>query len=142
MVNLNRPPPDPQESCAHILRAVRYSGLTWGTQETPYSLFLTIRKRFLKDANAAPYARPPTHSLGVDRGDMELEQLLASNKRNLLTIQTLESGTERLRADLEGEVNNNEKLSNALTVSKQLVNNLNTKYAEVKEQLNKSAQTL
>ena len=141
MVNLNRPPPDPQESCAHILRAVRYLGLTWGAQETPYSLFLTIRKKFLKDAKTALTARSPTHSLGVDRGDREVEQLLASNQRNLLTIQNLESGNERLKADLEGEVINNEKLSNALTVSKELVNSLNTKYAEARDQINKRAQT-
>jgi hypothetical protein len=43
-----------------------------------------------------------------------------------------------LRYDLEGEVNKNEKLSNALTVSKALVNNLSTKYAEAIEQANKS----
>ena len=36
---------------------------------------------------------------------------------------------------------NNEKLSNALTVSKELVNSLNTKYAEARDQINKSAQT-
>jgi hypothetical protein len=46
-----------------------------------------------------------------------------------------------LRNDLEGEVNNNEKLSNALSVSKALINNLNTKYAEAIEQVNKSAKT-
>ena len=46
-----------------------------------------------------------------------------------------------MRNDLEGEVNNNEKLSNALSVSKALVNNLNTKYAEAIEQVNKSAKT-
>ena len=120
---------------------MRYWDLTWGTQETPYSLFLTIRKKFLKDAKIALTARSPTHSLGVDRGDREVEQLLASNQRNLLTIQNLESGNERLKADLESEVINNEKLSNALTVSKELVNSLNTKYAEARDQINKSAQT-
>ena len=39
-------------------------------------------------------------------------------------------------------MNNNEKLSNALTVSNQLLNSFNTKYAEAREQINKSAQTL
>ena len=101
MVDTFCPPPDPRESCAHILRAVRYSGLTWGTQGTPYSLFLTIRKQFLKDAEIGPTARPPYHSLGVDRGNTEVEQLLASIKENQLTIQNLESGMERLKRDLE-----------------------------------------
>ena len=132
-------PPDPQESCAQVLRAVRHSGLTWGTQETPYSLFLTIRKRFLKDAKIGPTARPPTHTLGVDRGNQQVEQILASDKENQLTIQTLKSSVERLRNDLEEEVINSEKLSNALTVSKALVDNLNTKYSEAMEQVSKNA---
>ena len=58
------PLPDPQDSCVQIMRAVRSSGLTWGTQETPYSIFLTICKRFLKNAkNISNTARPPTHTL-------------------------------------------------------------------------------
>ena len=122
-----------------MLRAVRHSGLTWGTQETPYSLFLTIRKRFLKDAKIGPTARPPTHTLGVDRGNQQVEQILASDKENQLTIQTLKSSVERLRNDLEEEVINSEKLSNALTVSKALVDNLNTKYSEAMEQVSKNA---
>ena len=122
-----------------MLRAVRHSGLTWGTQETPYSLFVTIRKRFLKDAKIGPTARPPTHTFGVDRGNQQYEQIISSDKENQLTIQTLKSSMERLRSDLESEVNNNEKLNNALTVSKALVNNLNTKYADAIEQVNKNA---
>ena len=139
MTEIPNPPPDPQESCAHIMRAVRSSGLTWGTQETPFSMFLTIRKRFLKNAKISPYtARPTTHTLGVDKGNQQCEQLIASHSENQLN---LESGIERLRNDLEGEVNKNEKLSNALTVNKALFNNLSTKYAEAIEQANKSANT-
>jgi chromosome segregation ATPase len=48
---------------------------------------------------------------------------------------------ERLKNDLEGEVNNSEKLNNALSVSKALVNNLNTKYAEAVERVNHNAKT-
>ena len=105
-------------------------------------MFLTIRKRFLKNAKISPYiARPPTHTLGVDKRKQQYEQLLASHSEQLLTIQNLESGIERLRNDLEGEVTNNEKLNNSLTVSKALVNNLNTKHVEAIEQANKSAKT-
>jgi hypothetical protein len=141
-MEIPNPPPDPQESCANIMRAVRSSGHTWGTQETPFLMFLTICKRFMKNAKISPYtARPPTHTLGVDKGNQQWEQLLTSQRENQLTIPNLESGIERLRNDLEGEVNNNEKFSNALSVSKALVNNLNTKYAEAIEQVNKSANT-
>ena len=47
----------------------------------------------------------------------------------------------RLKIDRQEEVNNNEKLKNALTVSKTLVGNINTNYAEAIEQVNKSAKT-
>ena len=50
-------------------------------------------------------------------------QLLASNKENQLTFQ------------------NNENLNNPLTVSKPLVDNINTKCAEAIEQINKSVKT-
>ena len=49
-----------------------------------------------------------------------------------------------LKSDLEGEVNNGEKLKNSLCVSKALVNTLNIKYAdaEVVKQLKQSAKTV
>ena len=75
----------------------------------------------------------------MDRRNQQYEQIIASDKENQLTIQTLKSSMERLRSDLESEVNNNEKLNNALTVSKALVDNLNTKYADAIEQVNKNA---
>ena len=103
--------------------------------------FFNIRKRFLKDAKTRLTTRNPTHTLGVDRGNLQCEQLAASNTEMQLKIQNLESGIERLRNDLEGEVSSNEKLNIALNVSKSLVDNLNTKYAEAVEQVNKSAKT-
>ena len=143
MFKTSSPPPDPQDSCVQIMRAVRSSGLTWGTQETPFSIFLTIRKRFLKNSkNNSNTARPPTHTLGVVRGNQQYEQLLASHKESQLTIQNLESGMELLKSDLEGEVINGEKLNNSLCVSKALVNTLNIKYAEVAEQLKQNAKTV
>ena len=81
MTEIPNPPPDPQESCAHIMRAVRSSGLTWGTQETPFSMFLTIRKRFLKNAKISPYTAR-THTLGVDKWNQQYEQLLSVNRQS------------------------------------------------------------
>ena len=105
----------------------------------PYSLFLTIRN--LKDAKIGPTARPLNHTLAVVRGNMEVEQLCASNKGNVLKIQKMESEMSRLKSDLEEKVNNNENLNKALVVSKNLVESVNTKYAEAIEQVNKSAKT-
>ena len=47
----------------------------------------------------------------------------------------------RLQIDLEEEVNNNEKLNKALIVSKNLVDNITTKYADAIKPVNKSAKT-
>ena len=47
----------------------------------------------------------------------------------------------RFKSDLDEEVRNNEKLNKALVVSKNLVDNINTKYAEAIEQVNKIAKT-
>ena len=141
MVDTQYLPQDPQESCAHILRAVRCSGLTWGTQETPYSLFLTIRKRYLKDAKFGPTARSTYTTLGVDKGGVEVEQLVGSVKEGQLKIQKLEAGMRGLKSDLEEEVLNNKKLNTALAVSKTMVDSLNIKYSEAMDQATKSAKT-
>jgi hypothetical protein len=69
-----------------------------------------IRKRFLKNAKISPYtARTPTHTVGMDKGNQQYEQLLLVNRESQLIIQNLESRMERLKNDLEGEVNNSEK---------------------------------
>ena len=68
-----------------------------------------------------PAARPTHQPLGVDRGGVEVEQLIGSIKENQLRIQNLESGMRGLKSDLEEEVLNNEKLNTALAVSKSLV---------------------
>ena len=37
-----------QSSCDFLLQAVRNSGLNFSCQETPFSIFLTVRKSFVK----------------------------------------------------------------------------------------------
>ena len=95
----------------------------------------------MKDAKFGPTTRPTYHIPGVDKGGVEVEQLIGSIKENQLTIQNLESGIRGLKSDLEEEVLNNEKLNTALAVSKSLVDSLNTKYSEAMDQATKSAKT-
>ena len=66
----------------------------------------------------SPTARPLNHTLGVVSRNMEVEQLSASNKENLVKMQNLESDMSRLKSDLEEEVNS--------IVSKNLVESINT----------------
>ena len=41
--------PEPQEACQKVLQIVRDSQLNFCSQETPYSVFLTLRKSFTKN---------------------------------------------------------------------------------------------
>ena len=70
------------------------------------------------------------------------KQLLANLKDSQLTILKLESYIEELKSELDWEVNNVEKFSNSLYVSKALVNTLNIKYGEVVEHLKRRTKTV
>ena len=126
--------------CPHIESCEMLRSNMGHTRDTLLA-FLTIRKRYLKDAKFGPTARSTYTTLGVDKGGVEVEQPIGSIKEDQLKIQTLESGMRSLKSDLEEEVLNNEKLNTALAVSKSLVNNLNNKYSEAMDQATKSAKT-
>ena len=40
---------NPHHTCANILDSLRSSGLTYTLNETPYSVYLTVRKKFTKE---------------------------------------------------------------------------------------------
>ena len=40
---------NPHDTCAQIINTLRTSGLTYTLNETPYSVYLTLRKKFLKE---------------------------------------------------------------------------------------------
>ena len=40
---------NPHNTCANILDTLRSSGLTYTLNETPYSVYLTVRKKFTKE---------------------------------------------------------------------------------------------
>ena len=40
---------NPHTTCANILDTLRSSGLTYTLNETPYSVYLTVRKKFIKE---------------------------------------------------------------------------------------------
>ena len=42
------------EACTEVIKNLKQSGLTWGIQETPFSAYLTIRKRFHKGTKHKP----------------------------------------------------------------------------------------
>ena len=44
----------PHDTCANIINTLRTSGLTYSLKETPYSVYLTLRKKFIKEHSPQP----------------------------------------------------------------------------------------
>ena len=127
----NQPTLDPQISVSEILRTVRASGLTWGASETPFSLFLTVRKRFLQSAKISSSARlSPTTALGV-----EDERLKKNLQIEVKKLQKLQTEHDRLKLDYEEEVNNNEVLNRGIAEVKAESSNCQAKLEEARKQL-------
>ena len=66
-----------QDSCQEVLQTLRSSGLIFILQESPYSVYITIRKRFRKDAE-------PKNSVGEDLVQKELDNTRVAHE-NLKT---------------------------------------------------------
>ena len=45
---------NPHDTCAQIINTLRTSGLTYTLNETPYSVYLTLRKKFIKEYMPQP----------------------------------------------------------------------------------------
>ena len=85
---------DPQAvaSCEQVLSLLRKTGLNFVSQETPYSVYLTIRKKFAKDF------QNPT--------------LYCNEENSEKKIYKLENENVCLRNDLEKNVHEFEKVKN------------------------------
>ena len=56
---------NPQDTCAQIINTLRTSGLTYSLKETPYSVYLTLRKKFIKEYSPQPLTQ--LHRAPVDK---------------------------------------------------------------------------
>ena len=68
----------PHATCAKVLDTIKYSGLTYTLNETPYSVYLTVRKKYTKEYS------PSEHTLKHDTVDCKdaLVQLLQEEITN------------------------------------------------------------
>ena len=66
------------KACAEVINGLKISGLTWGVQETPYSAYLTIRKKFQKGVDINNLSASRTQS-----GRAEEDETLRRNLENL-----------------------------------------------------------
>ena len=73
----------PEDYCRKLMGEIQSSNLNYLTQETPYSLYITVRKKFTKDAQ--PYT-PAKSSIsekeaGIDSPGLKVKGLEAANNK-------------------------------------------------------------
>ena len=130
------------KACAEVINGLKISGLTWGVQETPYSAYVTIRKKFQKGADFNNLSASRTQSgravedetlrrnlekLNSDynalKTSLDTEKAVTqSQKADYKTLSyahdSLLKSFENLKLDYAAEVDNSENLTKSL----QLVN--------------------
>ena len=97
---------NPHVTCAKVLDTLKYSGLTYTLNETPYSVYLTVRKKFTKEYS------PSQHTSDHDTVDCKdtLAQLLQEEIANHnMTRQELAQKDEQLGRAVEANNQNIEE---------------------------------
>ena len=70
-------------TCAQVLDTLRSSGLTYTINETPYSVYLTVRKKYTKDYSPSQLS----YDLRNDGGDKASNDILAQLFSNHVSIR-------------------------------------------------------
>ena len=97
---------NPHVTCAKVLDTLKYSGLTYTLNETPYSVYLTVRKKYTKEYS------PSQHTSEHNKVDCKdtLAQLLKEEIANHnLTRQELALKDEQLGRSVEANNQNIEE---------------------------------
>ena len=64
----------PHVDCANILETLRSSGLVYYLNETPYSAYITVRKKYIKEYSASKgFTKSPTNDTGYTRNQINEE---------------------------------------------------------------------
>ena len=110
---------NPHDTCAQIVNTLRISGLTYTLNETPYSVYLTLRKKFIKEY--IPQSQPLTqasHNTQESKVDKskEHEDQIAQLQEALKSEIDQHSATKQQLSETEEEA---EKLD--------YINNMNIK---------------
>ena len=121
----------PQETCDKILAEIRASNLHFMIQESPYSIYLTLRKKYTKNASKHSKIQITTLENHLNQSDekLELEEDL-KKKDTALTeskeiIKILEEKVEKAECDLYKEAksfkNRNDALLNEIKLLKESI---------------------
>ena len=119
--------PNAQESCNNILQHIRSSNVNFVIQETPYSLFLTIRKSFQKKT-FYNFPKPEHHSADnvEDLRTVELEA----------TLEYLQAENKDLKLKNEHLARANDVLNNCYNEEVQASESLRIELDDTKERMN------
>ena len=135
---------DPNTSCEILLNNLRKSNLTFVLQETPYSLYLTIRKKFIKK-----FAEPSLTENRKTEASNENETLKAELVQAKLTCKKLKETNKVLENKIKSTevelVTIREKQKKALDVKqdeikvlKDVIKNSNTEKSSIRDELSQS----
>ena len=113
---------NPHDTCAQIINTLRISGLTYTLNETPYSVYLNLRKKFIKEY--IPQSQPLTqasHNTQESKVDKskEHEDQIAQLQEALKSEIDQHSATKQQLSETEEEA---EKLN--------YINNMNIKESD------------
>jgi DNA repair exonuclease SbcCD ATPase subunit len=127
----------PFETCDLILRHVKTSCLNFAIQETPFSVYLTIRKSFSQsprrpaDNTSSLTAQP--QPLGPNKLETELETL----KKEFKFLKSQRDSLERVKDDIsvkfEEEVILSEHLTQELTSKNEKLLFMHAKFEELED---------
>ena len=103
-------------TCNFLLKSIRSSGLNFSFQETPFSMYVTIRKSFIQSKStksSSPDEKPVQHN---DSVESELDKIKAKYDKLLNEQKSLQKANENIKSDFEEAINeceaNNEVIGN------------------------------
>ena len=85
----------PEIACENVLKNLKISRLTFTVQETPFSAYVTIRKKFIPNA--------PAETLSSSLGDLQIENMFK-------TLEILNKENSTLKSKLKDAENQSDKL--------------------------------
>ena len=96
------------DSCSKILNSIRNSTLNYSCQETPYSMYITVRKSWNKNIQS-PHARLRHDQEDIDCKEAELSDVKADLKTTKKINDELRAKIETAMADINHRHRESEK---------------------------------
>ena len=121
------------KTCERIQQQVRFSQLNFNIQETPFSIFLTLRKSYNKNfVNSVEVDSVESHP---HSGIVNLTQLEIRNHNLQANLKKMEKDNTALYNDYVEEVTISEALKCELESTKVQFNNLDTHFDSMEKKL-------